>query len=265
MEERAASPAPIAPNPLARRARRRDSFMEGRAASPPPIAPNPLARRARRRDSFMEGRAAGPPPIAPNPLARRARRRDSFMEGRAASPAPIAPNPLARRARRRDSFMEGRAAGPPPMTRKPPDPLRAQRAAERAGFEPAVRFRTHDFQSCTFDHSVTSPAPVRLPSRRAISPKREATRRVPDILTRSDDPIAEVPGTPDERLGAERAGFEPAEPLQVHLISNQAPSTTRSPLRRGTWQNPLSTVKSRRMPGFRSSRPARPSSPSSFR
>ena len=30
-------------------------------------------------------------------------------------------------------------------------------AAERAGFEPAVRCRTHDFQSCTFDHSVTSP------------------------------------------------------------------------------------------------------------
>ena len=30
--------------------------------------------------------------------------------------------------------------------------------AERVGFEPTVRFRTHDFQSCTFDHSVTSPA-----------------------------------------------------------------------------------------------------------
>jgi hypothetical protein len=30
--------------------------------------------------------------------------------------------------------------------------------AEKVGFEPTVRFRrTHDFQSCTFDHSVTSP------------------------------------------------------------------------------------------------------------
>ena len=34
--------------------------------------------------------------------------------------------------------------------------------AERAGFEPAVRCRTHDFQSCTFDHSVTSPGAFNL-------------------------------------------------------------------------------------------------------
>src|SRR5262245_41034163 len=33
--------------------------------------------------------------------------------------------------------------------------------AERAGFEPAVRFwRTHAFQACTFDRSVTSPFPA---------------------------------------------------------------------------------------------------------
>ena len=29
--------------------------------------------------------------------------------------------------------------------------------AEKEGFEPSVRFRTHDFQSCTFGLSVTSP------------------------------------------------------------------------------------------------------------
>lgn len=30
--------------------------------------------------------------------------------------------------------------------------------AEKVGFEPTVPFRgTHDFQSCTFDHSATSP------------------------------------------------------------------------------------------------------------
>lgn len=36
---------------------------------------------------------------------------------------------------------------------------------------------------------------------------------------------------------AERAGFEPAVPLRVHLISNQAPSASRSPLRGRTWQS----------------------------
>ncbi len=30
--------------------------------------------------------------------------------------------------------------------------------AERRGFEPPVRFRTHAFQACTFDHSDTSPS-----------------------------------------------------------------------------------------------------------
>jgi hypothetical protein len=38
------------------------------------------------------------------------------------------------------------------------------------------------------------------------------------------------------RNGAERAGFEPAVSLHPHLISNQAPSATRSPLHRRTWQ-----------------------------
>ena len=33
--------------------------------------------------------------------------------------------------------------------------------AEREGFEPSVACTTHDFQSCTFSHSVTSPRPVR--------------------------------------------------------------------------------------------------------
>lgn len=36
--------------------------------------------------------------------------------------------------------------------------MRLASLAEKVGFEPTVRFgRTHDFQSCTFDHSVTSP------------------------------------------------------------------------------------------------------------
>ena len=33
--------------------------------------------------------------------------------------------------------------------------------AEREGFEPSVACTTHDFQSCTFSLSVTSPRPVR--------------------------------------------------------------------------------------------------------
>src|SRR5690349_19124491 len=40
-----------------------------------------------------------------------------------------------------------------------------------------------------------------------------------------------------ERRGlAERVGVEPTVPLRIHLISNQAPSATRSSLRRGLWQ-----------------------------
>src|SRR5215510_14456634 len=42
--------------------------------------------------------------------------------------------------------------------------------AERAGFEPAVRFwRTHAFQACTFDRSVTSPCPQDQAARDSIS------------------------------------------------------------------------------------------------
>jgi hypothetical protein len=34
----------------------------------------------------------------------------------------------------------------------------------------------------------------------------------------------------NSELSAEREGFEPSVPLQVHMISNHAPSATRSPL-----------------------------------
>src|SRR5262249_25584654 len=36
--------------------------------------------------------------------------------------------------------------------------------AEREGFEPSVPFSTHDFQSCTFGHSITPPRWRRGPS-----------------------------------------------------------------------------------------------------
>ncbi len=34
--------------------------------------------------------------------------------------------------------------------------------AERGGFEPPIRRRIHEFQSCAFDHSATSPLNVTL-------------------------------------------------------------------------------------------------------
>ena len=62
-----------------------------------------------------------------------------------------------------------------------------------------VLAHTHDFQSCTFGHSVTSPSKTQLIASNGL---------------------------------AERAGFEPAVGSHPHLISNQAPSTSRTPLRR---------------------------------
>src|SRR5690349_15752651 len=72
--------------------------------------------------------------------------------------------------------------------------------------------RTHDFQSCTFDHSVTSP---------------------PHGDRASDAGGAEVrllAANLSHRSPAERVGFEPTVPLRVRLISNQVPSATRSSL-----------------------------------
>ena len=73
--------------------------------------------------------------------------------------------------------------------------------AERAGFEPAVPFDTHDFQSCTFGHSVISPC-------------------------EKDSGDHDCVGCGNPVGFAEREGFEPPVPLRVHLISNQAHSTS---------------------------------------
>ena len=63
---------------------------------------------------------------------------------------------------------------------------------EREGFEPSVPFGTHDFQSCPFGHSGTSPG-----------------------LSKFE----------------ERVGVEPTLDLRPNLISNQALSATQPPLR----------------------------------
>ena len=66
--------------------------------------------------------------------------------------------------------------------------------AERVGFEPTVGgYPTHDFQSCTFDHSVISPQ---------------------SLLHKM----------------AERVGFEPTVTVQPHWFSRPARSTTPAPL-----------------------------------
>ena len=76
-------------------------------------------------------------------------------------------------------------------------------SGERVGFEPTVPFGgTHDFQSCTFGHSVTS-----LPGEGFSYGSSTCLR----IL-------------------AEREGFEPPVPVKVRLISSQVPSTTRPSL-----------------------------------
>ena len=69
--------------------------------------------------------------------------------------------------------------------------------AERAGFEPAVPFGTHDFQSCTFVHSVTSPGTT------CAAPRGARARTVSR---------GRVHAAGENATGgrAERAGFEPA-------------------------------------------------------
>ena len=66
------------------------------------------------------------------------------------------------------------------------------RSGERGIRTPDTVARIHAFQACAFNHSATSP--------------RSAEAQ------------------------AEGVGFEPTVPLEVHLISSQAPSTTRPPL-----------------------------------
>ena len=83
--------------------------------------------------------------------------------------------------------------------------------AEREGFEPSVAVRaTHDFQSCTFGHSVISP----LVSQLKLNPSAVF-----------DDAF----GRPLMGL-AERVGFEPTVTLQPQRFSRQSRSTTLAPL-----------------------------------
>src|SRR5688572_26505885 len=64
-------------------------------------------------------------------------------------------------------------------------------------------------------------------------------------LLKPSSPESVVRATTDP---AERVGVEPTVPLRIHLISNQAPSATRSSLRGGLWQrrSPLSTLEEAR-------------------
>ena len=95
-----------------------------------------------------------------------------------------------------------------PVITLPRGGARALRMAERKGFEPLVRCRTHDFQSCTFVHSVTSP----------IHPQRanlEDRIHLEGCFERSKWSLA----TP--RM-AERVGFEPTVALTTFDFESNA-------------------------------------------
>src|SRR5690606_16529655 len=105
--------------------------------------------------------------------------------------------------------------------------------AERAGFEPAVRLPVHMISNHAPSAS-RSPlqAGVRSGERTLFSSRRVLGRFGAFFLGK---PL----GGADLGLrgAAERVGFEPTVPLRAHLISNQAPSATRSSLRGGMWQH----------------------------
>jgi hypothetical protein len=136
----------------------------------------------------------------------------------------------------------------------------------KAGGEGGIRTRgtlagTHDFQSCTFGHSVTSPGARASQfvvrglhasagkGRRAQGyldgasaarhSAREATQPVCGIRSvrqgvEGPKPCPSLPSAGEhedsELRRRSRRARAPAVPLRVHMISNHAPSATRSPL-----------------------------------
>ncbi len=88
--------------------------------------------------------------------------------------------------------------------------------------------RTHDFQSCTFGHSVTSPGYLAGPARLLGHSCGSS-----DLLRPVAGPAL---GRPLEDLRRGRDS-NPRWAVNPHLISNQAPSATRTPLRGGNWQD----------------------------
>ncbi len=93
------------------------------------------------------------------------------------------------------------------------------------GTLPYTRFPVVHLRPLGHLSDTTSTRPASLPDRRRLGERAE----------RSEPPAFKRGGK--QPSVAERAGFEPAVPLQVHLISNQAPSASRSPLRRRTWRS----------------------------
>src|SRR4029079_18346972 len=80
--------------------------------------------------------------------------------------------------------------------------------------EPAVPFGTHDFQSCPFGHSGTSPDFESSEGFRTGAPS-ERPKRFYSIF---------------KVVPEERVGVEPTLDLRPNLISNQALSATQPPL-----------------------------------
>jgi hypothetical protein len=90
--------------------------------------------------------------------------------------------------------------------------------AERAGFEPAVPFRAHTISS-------RAPSTARSPLLTAIASN-----------TAMASSIAKLRWQPRRRA----RDSNPRYPLGAHLISNQAPSTTRTALRGASYQRNVS-------------------------
>ena|GEM_PF-5261058 len=92
---------------------------------------------------------------------------------------------------------------------------------------PGTVARTHDFQSCTFGHSVTSPGPRR--GRRGFCHTFQSSELLRRFVAgqRSKRPLEDLRREWDSN---------PRWAVNPHLISNQVPSATRTSLRGGTWQ-----------------------------
>jgi hypothetical protein len=98
------------------------------------------------------------------------------------------------------------------------DSMETSEMAERAGFEPAVPCDTHDFQSCTFVHSVTSPRPSQG-ARRGGCPSLHHWPEGQGFMLRSG-----------AREGGE-GGIRTRGRGNLQQISSLPPSSTRPPLR----------------------------------
>src|ERR1700722_14794801 len=78
---------------------------------------------------------------------------------------------------------------------------------------------------------LSRPAALFFIAARAMARAYIATYRCETVGNGGTPSRQQPPSSADPPILAERQGFEPWEPLRVHMISNHAPSATRSSLR----------------------------------